>query len=99
MQNKSATVIEQLKQHREQLLAGLPVAHLFVFGSIARGEGTDTSDVDIIVEFSEPATFRPFMELKDRLELLLGMRVDLVTRNALRSSMRAQIEKELIQVA
>lgn len=54
------------------------VARIGVFGSYARGTATETSDVDLVVEFARPIGFK-FMELADYLERLLGKRVDLLT--------------------
>lgn len=75
------------------------VKSLALFGSVARGEDRSESDVDVLVEFKGRATFDRYMELKFFLEDLLGGRVDLVTRKALRPSMRPAIEEEAIRVA
>lgn len=75
------------------------VAALYVFGSVARGEAVAGSDVDLLVEFEGPPTFAQFMDLKFLLEDTLGLRVDLVTRGALRDRMRPRIESEARRVA
>ena len=75
------------------------VAALYVFGSVARGDARESSDVDLLVEFERPATFAGFMDLKALLEDLLGVRVDLVTRAALRPRLRPQVEAEARRVA
>jgi predicted nucleotidyltransferase len=77
----------------------LGIESLSLFGSVVRGEDRPESDVDILVKFKSKATFDRFMELKFLLEDLLGGRVDLVTRKALRPSMRPGIEQEAIRVA
>ena len=71
---------------------------LAVFGSVARGEAGPDSDVDILVEFEGRATFDRYMGLKFFLEDLLGRRVDLVTRKALKPRMRPYVEREAIYV-
>ena len=65
-------------------LRGFGVGQISVFGSFARGEQNDESDVDILVEF-EPGrkTFDNFMGLADYLEELFGRKVDLLTPESL----------------
>ena len=75
------------------------VAAISLFGSVARDEATDQSDLDVLVDFAGPATFANFMGLKLYLEDSLGVRVDLVTRRALRPRMRDRIESEALRVA
>jgi predicted nucleotidyltransferase len=77
----------------------LGVAALYVFGSVARGEAASGSDVDLLVEFEGPPTFARFMDLKFLLEDTLGARVDLVTRGALRATIRPRVEAEAQRVA
>jgi predicted nucleotidyltransferase len=91
-------VINLLSKQRSRI-DQLGVKTLSVFGSTARGESQPDSDVDILVEFEGKATFDRYMELKFLLEDLLGTRIDLVTRNALRPEMRSQVEKEALRVA
>jgi predicted nucleotidyltransferase len=79
-------------------LARLGVASLALFGSAARGGMAVESDVDILVEFAEPATFDGYMDLKFFLEDLLGRRVDLVTDKALKPALRSRIADELVDV-
>ena len=88
-----------LRSHREEFQKELGVLSLSVFGSVARGEASATSDVDVLVEFEGRADFNRFMSLKERLESLLGMPVDLVTRKALRPSLKSAIESEAVRVA
>lgn len=87
----------KLNEHRVEL-EQFGVKTLAYFGSIARDEARPDSDVDILVEFGEPVTFRRFMRLKFWLEDLLHCRVDLVTRAALKPRLRPSIEREAIYV-
>jgi len=91
-------VLQILAEHRDELKK-FGVRSLALFGSIARGEDRPGSDVDILVEFEGPATFDRYMELKFFLEELLGCRVDLVTRKALKPRLRSYVEKEVIYVS
>jgi predicted nucleotidyltransferase len=84
---------------QKRLRAEFGVTALYVFGSVARGEVSPNSDVDLLVEFDGPPTFARFMDLKFLLEDTLGARVDLVTRGALRDPLRPRIESELRRVA
>jgi predicted nucleotidyltransferase len=75
------------------------VASLSIFGSVARGEATDASDIDLLVEFNGPVGLFAFIRLQQHLEELLGCKVDLVTPDALRQEMRERILKEAIRAA
>jgi predicted nucleotidyltransferase len=65
------------------------VAALYAFGSVARGDAGESSDVDLLVDFDGPASFASLMGVKAVLEDALGMRVDLVTRAGPGARMRA----------
>ena len=91
-------ILEILRAHRDELRRRFGVKSLAVFGSVARGEARPDSDVDILVEFEGRATFDRYMGLKFFLEDLLGRRVDLVTRKALKPRMRPYVEREAIYV-
>jgi predicted nucleotidyltransferase len=75
------------------------VRELAVFGSVARGEASDASDLDVLVDFVGSATFDGYMGLKLFLEDSLGVKVDLVTRASLKPRLRARIEAEARRVA
>lgn len=75
------------------------VRELAVFGSVARGEASEASDLDVLVDFVGPATFDGYMGLKLFLEDSLGVKVDLVTRAALKPRLRERIEAEARRVA
>ena len=96
--NKHAA-LTRLKDSAEEIRQRFSVKSLSIFGSIARDETTDNSDVDVLVVFDQKASFDVFMDLKFYLEELLGTGVDLVTDKALRPQVRKAIEQELINVA
>lgn len=89
------TLEKKLKQAKPYLLEKYYVKNIGVFGSYARNEQTTHSDVDILVEFSGPVGWR-FIDLKNELEELLGLKVDLVTKNALKPQMKDDILREVI---
>lgn len=70
------------------------VKSLYVFGSVARNEATKNSDVDLIVEFTDSITLFELAGLKLFLEEKLGVKVDLVTRDAIREEFKKQINME-----
>jgi len=75
---KKEKIIEILKTNYPILHSKYGVKKIGLFGSYARDESKDTSDVDIVVEFDQPIGFR-FMELSEYLEDLLGKNVDVLT--------------------
>lgn len=75
------------------------VTSLALFGSFARNEMKNTSDLDLLVEFKETLTFDKYMDLKFFLEDNLGLSVDLVTRKMLKYQIINSVEKDLIYVS
>jgi len=92
-------VLKRLSGKIEEIHKRFSVRTLSIFGSAARGEMADGSDIDILVAFDQKASFDLFMDLKFYLEDLLETPVDLVTDKALRPQIRQAIEEELINVA
>ncbi len=87
-----------LHAHQQELQSEWAVKRLALFGSTARNEATETSDIDLLVEFIRPVGLFHYMTVKERLEQWLGRRVDLVTLAALRSPLKEQILPDLIDV-
>ena len=98
---KRKKALEKLKKHFPELQAHFGVAHLAVFGSVARDEARPESDVDILVEFAPEAHVGlfGFVRLQRRLEQILSTRVDLATPDALKRQLKDQIFKELVRAA
>ncbi len=71
---------------------------LSIFGSVARNEATDNSDIDFVVEFAGTATFDKYMDLKIFLEDTLEMKVDLATWRSLKSQIKASVSNDAIRV-
>ena len=94
-----AIILTLLNQHRDEFLNRFGAKHLALFGSAARDELRDDSDIDVLVEFDGPATFDRYMDLKFYLETLVARPVDLVTRDAVKPRLRPIIERDLIDVA
>lgn len=88
-----------IQRNIDALRRDLGVERLEVFGSVARGEASSDSDVDVLVTFEGPYTYRQYLDVADLLERLLGRKVDVVTSNALRERVRSQVEREAVRVA
>ena len=91
-------VIAKLAAHEAEWRA-FGVKSLSVFGSLVRGEAGPDSDIDLLIEFDGRASFDRYMELKFRLEELLGVPVDLVIPRTLKPRLRDIVEREAIRVA
>ncbi len=89
-------VLALLNSHRDRL-DEFAVKALFLFGSVARGEATPESDVDLLVEFDRPVGLFTLLKLQSYLEELLGCSVDLGTPNSLRPHLRETVLKEAIR--
>lgn len=92
-------VLSVLNGHRDEMRQRFGVKHLALFGSAARDELRDGSDIDLLVEFEGPPTFDGYMDLKDYLEALFGTKVDLATDAMIKPRLRRHIEKDLLRVA
>ena len=92
-------ILALLAERRQELAARFAVKRLGLFGSAARDELRDGSDIDLLVEFEGAATFDGYFGLKDHLEALLGRTVDLVTERGLKPRARRSVEKDLVGVA
>jgi predicted nucleotidyltransferase len=79
-------------------LRKLQVNELALFGSFARGEETDTSDIDFYVEF-ERKTFDNYMGVRRLLEHLFPRKIDLVIKSGIRPRLRDNILSEAIRAA
>jgi uncharacterized protein len=91
----SATqILEVLRANREHLRR-LGVRRLGLFGSAARGEATEASDLDFLVEFDRKS-FDAYMDVKELLEQLFGRRVDLVLAEAVKPQLKKGIFAETI---
>jgi uncharacterized protein len=99
MQMKRDDVISKLLEHSQELSEHYGIASLFLFGSVARDEARADSDVDLLVEFKKPVGLFEFIELQQRLESILGSKVDLGTKRSLKSHFNNQVLQEAIRVA
>ena len=83
-----------LSQHKASIASKYKIKEISVFGSYVRDEQKQDSDIDILVEFNSPIGFFEFLELEEYLHQILGVKVDLVSKKALKPRIGAQILKE-----
>jgi predicted nucleotidyltransferase len=86
-------------ENRLDTIRSFGVKSLALFGSVARDEASNTSDLDFLVEFEGTATFDRYMELKFFLEDLFAKPVDLVTKRSLKPQIAESVLREAINVA
>ncbi len=92
------TVINFLRENLS-IIKSYGVTSLALFGSFARNEAKNTSDIDLLVEFKGVVTFDQYMDLKFFLEDNLGLSVDLVTKKMLKPQIMNYVEKDAIYVS
>lgn len=90
--------IAKLKEHEAELKQ-LGIEHLYLFGSTARGEANDDSDVDLFFDHPEGSLgLYELMDLKDAADRILGCKADIMTRRSLHRVLRKGIEASALQV-
>lgn len=87
-----------LNKNKIQFQKSFKVKEIGIFGSYLKSEQTKKSDLDILVEFEGPIDFFDYLELEEYLTNLLGIKVDLVMKKALKSNIGKNILKEVIYV-
>ncbi|MDI6734786.1 MAG: nucleotidyltransferase family protein [bacterium] len=87
-----------LKEHEEELKEKYGIKKIGIFGSFVRGEDKKDSDLDILVEFEEDAKIGllKFVNMENYLSELLGVKVDLVEKSALKPRIGKNILKEVV---
>lgn len=92
-------VIARLREHRDELVAG-GVLSLSLFGSVARGEATDESDVDVVVKLDADIVgrgldyFSSLALLKEKLEAIVGKPVDIVSEPIQKPRLAKEIDRD-----
>lgn len=96
---KRKDIIEILSAQRNELHREFGVQSLALFGSVARDEAGEGSDVDVLVEFDRPTGLFGLIRLQQHLEALLGCKVDVGTAAGLRPRIRERVLHEALRVA
>ena len=86
-----------LHQNKNYLFSEYPIKSIAIFGSYARKQQNDKSDLDLLVEFNEKIGIR-FIDLADEIENLIGFKVDLVSKKGIKDKYYQSILSELIYV-
>ncbi len=92
------TIKELIRKNKSLLEEDYKIKVLGIFGSYARRASRKGSDIDILVEFTESPDFFGFIRLEGFLEEILGVKVDLITPNALKPLIKNEILRETIYV-
>jgi predicted nucleotidyltransferase len=92
-----ATIKEIIKELKPELEKKFHVSSIGVFGSVARNDSSENSDVDIIVDFSQPIGIE-FIDLADLLEEKFHEQVDLVSKKGIKPQYFSSIENEIVYV-
>jgi predicted nucleotidyltransferase len=88
-----------LLEHKKELKEKYKVKTIGIFGSYARGEQKETSDIDILIDYYEPISLLKLIELENYLSELFGIKVDLITKNSIHNPyLKKSIEEDLIYV-
>ncbi len=85
-----------LKDHKDNLRNEYGVTEIGIFGSYVKGMQKESSDIDILIEFRRAVGLIAFVRLKNRLTELLGIRVDLVMKKALKPKIGERILNEVV---
>lgn len=91
-------ILKTLAALKPELQSRYKVKEIGVFGSFVRGEQGEASDVDILVEFEKPIGFFKFLNLEEYLANQLGLKVDLVSKKALKPVIGQHILEEVILI-
>ena len=91
-------ILEALSKELPKLKQRFNVKTIGVFGSYARGEQQAGSDMDLLVDFEGPIGLFKFLELEDYLSESLGVKVELVTPDALKPLIKPNIMRDVVYV-
>jgi len=84
-----------IQKHRKELEEEFGLREIGIFGSYVRGDQLQKSDLDILVEIERPMGFIKFIKLENHLSQILGVKVDLVTKKALKHYIGKRILQEV----
>ena len=96
--NEAVNEIKEIQAAAEPLFKNSNVAFAAVFGSVAKGNATAASDIDMVVRFRAPVGLLAFFALQRQLEDALGKPVDLVTERSLDARLKDRILRELTPI-
>ncbi len=89
-------ILQILANQKLSLLETYQITRLGIFGSYAREQQTETSDLDVLVDYSQPPNLLKLIELRDYLSQLFTIKVDVVTQSGLKPRIRDRVLSEVI---
>jgi predicted nucleotidyltransferase len=89
------TILQILRKHKPELQRKYPISKFGVFGSYARGEATEKSDIDIAVEINGPMGLN-FVTMADEIEELFGIKTDVVPLRAIKPKYLVYVQKDIV---
>jgi uncharacterized protein len=92
------STIDQIKERIIPLLKEAGVLRASLFGSYVRGEQTEESDIDILIEFPEGKSLLDLVDLEMKLEQTLGRKVDVLTYTSVSTYLKEYIQKDQLQI-
>lgn len=90
-------IVQTLRQHKPELQRKYPISRLGVFGSYARGDATENSDIDIAVEINGTMGLN-FVAMANEIEDLFGTKVDVVPTRSIKPDYLPYVERDIIYV-
>lgn len=87
-----------LRKLKPYLVARYKVREIGIFGSYVRGEQKKKSDLDVLVDFTEPVSLLKFIEMENYISENIGLKVDLVMKDSLKPRIGSHIIKEVVNV-
>lgn len=94
----TARILNLLKAKKPELTKRYPISELGLFGSYARGDFNEKSDIDILVDFNARIDGFDYIKLAHELEDMFRYKIDLVSRNGIKPGYLPFVEKNLIHV-
>ena len=98
MSGRVSRILKTLRRYKKYLQEKFKVQRIGIFGSYIKGKERKRSDLDVLVEFKEPIGLFKFMDLEEYLGKLIGIRVDLVSKRALKPRIGKYILKEVVYI-
>jgi len=89
-------IMKILSEHKEELRKKYKIKKITIFGSYARGEQKERSDIDLIVDFEETPTLIELLKMEDEIESLLGVKVDLLTEEGVSPFIKPYIKEVVV---
>jgi predicted nucleotidyltransferase len=90
-------ILKILRERKPELQKKYPISRLGVFGSYARGDATENSDIDIAVEITGPMGLN-FIAMANEIEEILGRKVDVVPKRSIKSHYLQYVERDIVYV-